>query len=172
MRPCVRARVRESTSWDTNQPLRRNPSDRGASLSRPSAVFPRFPPFSPFFDQNPPWTRPNPACYTQRMASTPDRDESGQFQPGNPGGPGRPPRSLLAAAQPTLSSAQLGELATAANGPHLYLTALAIAERGDWLEKIARDFPPAVAARIRALVDLADLAEEELSRRIFNDLPK
>lgn len=93
------------------------------------------------------------------------RDDSGRFLPGGPGGPGRPRRTedryfthdeLL-----TLSKVE---------GHELYLAAVAMQERKEWVDKIPRQFPPEIAAKIEKLVILADLAQDVIMRRLVKEL--
>ena len=100
------------------------------------------------------------------MATKKTRGENGRYLPGNPGGPGRPPqrkRELL------LTNDELHELGRL-NGPGLWWAAESASDREAWLVKIKAHFPAAAAARAENLARLADLATEELRRRLIDDV--
>ena len=93
------------------------------------------------------------------------RGGNGRFSMGNAGGPGRPKKSK------SLDTAMLRDLAASAeSGPELFLTAMVLKDREEWLERIESGFPKAVADKIKRLVLLAELAQNEIIRRL-RDLP-
>ena len=92
-------------------------------------------------------------------------DAGGRFAAGNGGGPGRPPK------RKALDDATLHELMGMADfGPDLYIAAMMLDQRADWLERIDQMFPKVVSDRIKTLVAIADLSRKELVRRL-RDLP-
>ena len=75
---------------------------------------------------------------------------NGRFQPGNPGGPGRPRK------QKQFDGATLRDIADAGkDGTLLYLTAMVLRDRDEWLEKIEDDFSPEVVTKIKTLVAIS-----------------
>ena len=89
------------------------------------------------------------------------REGNGRFAAGNAGGPGRPKK------RKELEDATLRELEAAGEGgAELYLAAMVLHDRDEWVRKIEEDFPREIGDRIRTIVALSDLARREIVRRL------
>jgi hypothetical protein len=99
------------------------------------------------------------------MADGNGHDGAGRFTAGNAGGPGRPKK------RKQLDDLTLRDLmATGESGAELYITAMVLSQREDWLADIEKHFAKGVSDRIKTMVAIADLARAELVRRL-RDMP-
>jgi len=89
------------------------------------------------------------------------RDAGGRFTEGNGGGPGRPKK------RKQLDDSSLVDLMNAGeSGAELYLAAMALQNRDEFVAMIERDFPKHILDRIRTIIGLSDLARGEIIKRL------